>query len=256
MTNINNKNLISFVFTLLTITAFAIGLAPKNASADMDNCFKVNYNGWYGYNCSYNLSNTNNNNGYNNNTINPVPFVSSLNPSSAIINSNTTITVSGNNFVSGSIVKWNGSDRATTFVNSQTLRAQLNYSDLSTKGNYLISVSNPIPGGGFSNTLSFTVNSAPVYYGNTTNKTSTNTVNRNSNTTVNKNANTTGTTTSPTLQQESDLAAGALFGSNAFLPSSIFQWIFFFILILLAIVLWRKLYVNEEDKHHSTLKHA
>ena len=77
------------------------------------------------------------------------------------------------------------------------------------------------------------------------------------NTTTNKNS--TGDssidTNSNTDQNVKELVAGAIFGSNAFMPSSLLQWIFFAILILLAVILWRKLYVSDEDKH-TPLKHA
>ena len=58
-----------------------------------------------------------------------------------------------------------------------------------------------------------------------------------------------------TGKQVGQLVGGALFGYNSFMPSSLIQWIFFFILILLGVILWRRLYVSEEKKN-LPLKHA
>jgi len=238
MFKINNKNLISLSFGLLLIFI----LLPTSANA-------YYYVGWEGNNyVGYSIDNGPN---YNNN-LNPIPVIISLNPDSTRINTNTTVAVTGNNFVQGSIVKLNNNNLPTTFINSGNLRAQLGYSDLNSRGNYQITVFNPAPGGGYSNAVSFVVNANPVYYGGNTSNTS-RTNNSNTSTTNNiTNETTTGSTNETNVK---DLAAGAIFGSNGFLPSSIFQWIFFFILILLAVILWRKLYVTEEDKH-TPLKHA
>jgi len=63
-------------------------------------------------------------------------------------------------------------------------------------------------------------------------------------------------TENQTIGQTSALAGNALFGANGgFMPSSLLGWLIFAILVLLAIILWRKLYVTENDKH-TPLKHA
>lgn len=103
----------------------------------------------------------------------------------------------------------------------------------------------------FSSATSSTSNSIDST-GNTSNTSGTN----NSNTSTTNTTNATGTTNqSDNGNNVGNLAAGAIFGYNAFLPSSIFQWLFLAILILLAVVLWRKLYVSESDKE-TPLKHA
>jgi hypothetical protein len=90
---------------------------------------------------------------------NPVPSIGSLSPSSATAgNASFTLAVSGNNFVSGSIVRWNGADRATTFVDSSSLTASISSSDLTNAGSSFVTVYNPSPGGGSSNGQVFTVN--------------------------------------------------------------------------------------------------
>ena len=62
-----------------------------------------------------------------------------------------TLTVNGTNFVSGSIVRWNGADRVTTFVSLTQLTATISTSDILGSGNAKITVFNPAPGGGVSN---------------------------------------------------------------------------------------------------------
>lgn len=90
---------------------------------------------------------------------NPAPTIAGLNPNAATAGSGAlTLTVTGSNFVNGSTVRWNGADRATTFVSSTQLTAQIPATDLATAGTATVTVVNPAPGGGTSNALSFTVN--------------------------------------------------------------------------------------------------
>jgi hypothetical protein len=93
---------------------------------------------------------------------NPVPVTSALAPSSAPAgDSGFTLTVSGSNFVPGSVVRWNGSARTTTYVSSTALEAQISPADLSAAGNVPVTVFNPAPGGGVSNSQVFTVTANP-----------------------------------------------------------------------------------------------
>ncbi len=62
-----------------------------------------------------------------------------------------TLTVNGTGFVSGSVVNWNGSPRATTFVNSTQLRAGISAADIATARTASVTAVNPAPGGGTSN---------------------------------------------------------------------------------------------------------
>ncbi|MBI3106688.1 MAG: hypothetical protein HYY95_14160, partial [Candidatus Rokubacteria bacterium] len=92
---------------------------------------------------------------------NPVPAVSSLDPSSAPAGSSGfTLTVNGSDFVSTSIVRWNGSDRSTTFVSSGQLQAAIPAGDIASEGTAAVSVFTPPPGGGVSNALTFTITAA------------------------------------------------------------------------------------------------
>jgi hypothetical protein len=93
----------------------------------------------------------------------PMPVVSSLSPSSASVGApGLTLTVNGSGFVSASVVRWNGADRATTFVSASQLRAAINTSDLAAAAVVPVGVFTPAPGGGTSATQTFTVTAAAV----------------------------------------------------------------------------------------------
>ena len=65
--------------------------------------------------------------------------------------------MSGANFASNSVVLWNGSVRATTFVNSTQLTAVVLAADLATEGTRLVTVANAAPNAATSAALPFTV---------------------------------------------------------------------------------------------------
>lgn len=74
-----------------------------------------------------------------------------------------TLTVQGNNFRTNSVVKWNGSDRPTTYFNGNQLTAQITTADVTSVGTARVTVANP--GGGESAGLNFTIsanNPVPV----------------------------------------------------------------------------------------------
>src|SRR3989442_53501 len=88
----------------------------------------------------------------------PVPVLGALSPSSATAGgAGFTLTVTGANFVAPSVVRWNGSDRTTTFVSSTELRAAISAGDITTAGTTQITVFTPLPGGGTSGALTFTI---------------------------------------------------------------------------------------------------
>jgi len=62
-----------------------------------------------------------------------------------------TLTVTGTNFVSGSIVRWNSTNRTTTFVSSTQLTAAILAADITAAGVPIVDVINPAPGLGTSN---------------------------------------------------------------------------------------------------------
>lgn len=90
---------------------------------------------------------------------NAVPTLTSLTPSSVATNTpGVTLTVNGTNFVPGAVIKFNNVDRLTFFVSSTQLTTPLPASALNTAGTFNVIVTNPAPGGGASNALTFAVN--------------------------------------------------------------------------------------------------
>lgn len=89
---------------------------------------------------------------------NPAPVTNGLAPSSAVVGSGGfDLTVQGTSFAPGAVVRWNGEDRATTFVSTTELRATIPASDLASAGTAQVRVFNPAPGGGASNPQTFTI---------------------------------------------------------------------------------------------------
>src|SRR5207247_1750601 len=68
-----------------------------------------------------------------------------------------TLRVSGSSFAASSVVQWNGTARATTFVSSTQLQAAIDASDIAAAGTAQVTVVTPAPGGGISVALTFTV---------------------------------------------------------------------------------------------------
>ena len=98
---------------------------------------------------------------------NPVPLINQpLVPTSVAPGSGGfTLTVNGAAFVSGSLVYWNGSVRSTTFISSHELQAQIPATDTATANTALVTVRNPIPGGGVSNVVYFQVQNPVLGFG-------------------------------------------------------------------------------------------
>jgi len=72
------------------------------------------------------------------------------------------LTVNGTGFVSGSVVKWNGSARTTTFVSSARLTASILASDIAKLGTAAVTVVNPSLGA-VSNTTFFEVTNSTTF---------------------------------------------------------------------------------------------
>jgi len=90
---------------------------------------------------------------------NPVPFIDLPVVPAAAVPGGTgfTLTVNGAGYVSGSVVNWNGSPRATTFVSAGQVTAAILASDIVTASTARITVSNPAPGGGTSSVAYFEI---------------------------------------------------------------------------------------------------
>lgn len=90
---------------------------------------------------------------------NPVPFINQpLVPDAAAPGGpGFTLTVNGAWFLATSVVNWNGSPLATTFVSSSQLTAAVPASDIATASTAAVTVVNPSPGGGVSNIQYFSI---------------------------------------------------------------------------------------------------
>src|SRR5580704_6673009 len=95
-----------------------------------------------------------------------VPTINSMYPSCApagvqLVDAvDNLLTIGGQNFVSSSVVRWNGNDQPTSlYPNSdgKILTAQISASDIAAAGTVSVTVFNPGSSGGSSNSLSFTI---------------------------------------------------------------------------------------------------
>jgi|GEM_PF-3870271 len=93
-------------------------------------------------------------------TINyPTPTLTTISPSSIFAGGSTfTLTATGTDFYPSSVINWNGTPLTTTYVNSTTLSASVSAGNISTAGTASVTVVNTTPGGGTSNSQSFTIN--------------------------------------------------------------------------------------------------
>lgn len=131
-----------------------------------------------------------------------------------------TVSINGANFTKDSVVKWNSDTRDTIYINSNNLAVKLSAEDLSGSGEYLITVKNSNV---YSNAVVFTLGSAGIIKD------------------------------KEESSNDSNLAGSAILAG--FLPSGILSWLIFGILILVAVILWRKVYLSGKDKQ-APLKHA
>lgn len=88
---------------------------------------------------------------------NPVPSVSSVSPNPALaLASSYTLTVTGSGFVRGSVIQIDGGAQPTTFISATQVQAKISGGLLSI-GVHSVTVFNPTPGGGTSNSVNLTV---------------------------------------------------------------------------------------------------
>jgi len=96
------------------------------------------------------------------NTLQPAPVLTSISPTTAIAGAASfPLAVAGQNFVTTSIVEWNGAPLATTYVSATQLTATVPAAALALAGSAQIVVVDPAPLSLISNSLSFTL-TAPV----------------------------------------------------------------------------------------------
>jgi hypothetical protein len=91
--------------------------------------------------------------------INLMPTITTVSPMGVKSGSPTfTLTVNGTNFVSNSVVRWNSTDRTTTYVSPDRLTATIPAADVAAVGTASVTVFSPAPGGGVSNPMTVTIN--------------------------------------------------------------------------------------------------
>ncbi len=155
---------------------------------------------------------------------NPVPSITAISPNSSASGSSALlVTVTGQNFVPASVVRWNSQSRDTTYLDQNHLAVKLSGADLSGQGQYLVTVFNPGPGGGYSNSVVFSLGQQgpSASY---------------------------GTTTSASTSAGTVLAANASKSGFGFFPSTFTGWLLLAILIFIIVMIWRKIYLSEKKK--------
>ena len=95
-------------------------------------------------------------------SVNPLPALTSLSPNTAVAQgAGFTLNVNGSNFVPVSVIQWNGVSRNTTYVSSGQLQMAVTAADIASPGSATVRVVTSSPGGGASNTLSFSITAPP-----------------------------------------------------------------------------------------------
>ena len=88
--------------------------------------------------------------------VSTAPVLSSISPTTRIAGSGAfTLTATGNSFVSGAVVRWNGGNRTTTFVSATSLTAAITAADVANAGSASVTVQNP--NGEISSAQTFTI---------------------------------------------------------------------------------------------------
>ncbi len=97
-------------------------------------------------------------------TSNPAPSLSTILPDRIVAGyaSPITLTVSGSGFISESVVDWNATALATTYVSPTELTATIPSSDLASIGSATITVTSPPPGGGATTGATFQILAVPT----------------------------------------------------------------------------------------------
>jgi hypothetical protein len=90
---------------------------------------------------------------------NPIPTLTNITPNTISAGAGAfTLTVNGSNFISNSVIKWNGNTLTTNFVSATQLTASVAASAVATAGTASVTVFSPAPGGGTSASANFTIN--------------------------------------------------------------------------------------------------
>ncbi|HEX6042833.1 IPT/TIG domain-containing protein [Longimicrobium sp.] len=87
-----------------------------------------------------------------------VPTIRSLSPGGSMQGDTAfTMTVEGTGFARASVIRWNGADRPTTFVDPYHLTTRVSAADVDSVGVALVTVFNPEPGGGTASARAFSI---------------------------------------------------------------------------------------------------
>jgi len=73
-----------------------------------------------------------------------------------------TLAVSGSGFVAGTVIRWNGQNRPTHFVDASNVTADIPASDVAAAGRAAVSAFNVSAGGGASQPAGFVIGGAPA----------------------------------------------------------------------------------------------
>jgi uncharacterized protein (TIGR03437 family) len=91
------------------------------------------------------------------------PAIDHITPSKADVGTGAlTLAVSGSGFVAGTVIRWNGQNRPTHFVDSSNVTADIPASDLATAGRAAVAAFNASAGGGASQPAGFVIGAAPA----------------------------------------------------------------------------------------------
>jgi YVTN family beta-propeller protein len=96
----------------------------------------------------------------------PAPTITTISPNTAAAGGAAfTLTITGANYVTTSMVNFGGAASTTTFINSTELTAAIPAAAIAATGTPAVTVTNPAPGGGTSNAINFTVTSPGPGFG-------------------------------------------------------------------------------------------
>jgi hypothetical protein len=89
---------------------------------------------------------------------NPAPVITAISPAQAVVGQQSQVVrITGTGFMPNTLIFFNGEGKGPGFLGSTELQFVLQAGDLDQAGTFPVTVSNPGPGGGLSNTLTFTV---------------------------------------------------------------------------------------------------
>lgn len=268
MKTYKNYNQISIGLIVLAVAVFGIILlsAPTSANAYYTK-------GYYtitdsDYTTTTTTTNNNSQTGYNENA---TPILTRISPSSVTRYSTRSMDVYGDYFTPNSIVKVNGANKPTNFVDQNHLIAYLSSNDTANLGDQVVTVVNSKTGAGSNARLLKVVNAT-----NTVAKKTTGTVKKATLVRANTNTTTVGpdqvviiadrgteiyyldqsvnSDSNNNVTEDRTLSANTFFSTGGFMPTTFLQWIVLFILVLLCVYLWRKIYVTDAERN-TPLKH-